>query len=122
MVKEKRPTLVFVCETKTRSYKIAGLQRRLDMEGCLVVDSVGRKGGLVFFWKKESGVKVINNSNWHISVHVTGDRREIDWTFTSFYGNSETGRICLFWDLLRKLRVKLICLETLMKFFGRRRR
>lgn len=103
MVKEKRPILVFVCETKARSCKIAGLQRRLGVEECLVVDYVGKRGGLVLLWRDEKGVEVVNYSNWHISMIVKRERDGRDWNFIGFYGHLEIGKIGLSWDLLRRL-------------------
>ncbi|KAG2725715.1 hypothetical protein I3760_01G079200 [Carya illinoinensis] len=101
LVKDKWPTLVFVCETKTKSYKISNLQRRLGMEGCLVVDSDGRRGGLVLLWRYENVVEVINYSSWHISVMVKGEKKGRDWQFTGFYGHPETRKRELSWELLR---------------------
>lgn len=46
MVKEKRPSLVFVIEIKVCANKMVVLKMRLGMEGCLAVDSMGRSGWL----------------------------------------------------------------------------
>ncbi|XP_042980093.1 uncharacterized protein LOC122310274 [Carya illinoinensis] len=104
MVKEKQPILVFVCETKIRSCKIVGLQRRLGMEGSFAVDSEGRRGGIVQFWRDEKGAEIVNYSKWHVTVIVKGERQEKDWCFTGFYGHPESGKRRLSWDLLRQLK------------------
>lgn len=74
------------------------------MEGCLVMDSIRRKGGLVLFWKYENAVEVINYSNQHVSVLVKREMEGKDWHFTGFYGQPKTGKIGLSWDLLRQLK------------------
>ncbi|KAG2679676.1 hypothetical protein I3760_11G061900 [Carya illinoinensis] len=79
LVKDKWPTLVFVCKTKTKSCKISNLLRKLGMEGCLVVDSDGRRGG---------------------------EKEGKDWQFTGFYGHPETRKRELSWEMLRQLRPK----------------
>ncbi|XP_042953523.1 uncharacterized protein LOC122290064 [Carya illinoinensis] len=72
------------------------------MEGCLIVDPVGRRGGLVLMWKYQKEVEVINYSNWHVNVLVKGEKEGSDWHFTGFYGHPETGKRRLSWELLRE--------------------
>jgi hypothetical protein len=62
MVNEKRPTLVFLMETKMMNNKICFLKNKLGFDGMFVVDCVGRSGGLALFWKEEAHVTIQNYS------------------------------------------------------------
>lgn len=46
MVKEKKPKLVFLMEIMIKTRRVEGLKKKLEIEGCFVVDPVGRRGGL----------------------------------------------------------------------------
>jgi exonuclease III len=50
MVKEKRPGVVFLMETKLRSNKSTYLKHKLRFEHMFVVDCKGRNGGLILLW------------------------------------------------------------------------
>lgn len=44
MVKDKKPNLVFLMNTKLLAYEIDFVKRTLMFKGCLVVDPRGRSG------------------------------------------------------------------------------
>jgi exonuclease III len=46
LVKEKKPNIVFLMETKLRANKMEKVQSQLGFEHMLVVDCVGKSGGL----------------------------------------------------------------------------
>jgi hypothetical protein len=59
MVKEKKPNLVFLLETKIRNNKkLVRIRSKLGYENMFIVDCVEKSGGLVLFWKKEAGVEI----------------------------------------------------------------
>jgi hypothetical protein len=76
MVKKKKPTLLFLMETKSRQNKMEGLRVRLGFEGLFVVDPVGRSGGLALLWKESDTLKIQNYTRRHINVVVKGYERE----------------------------------------------
>lgn len=62
MVKDKKPSLVFLIEIKLNSSRLAYLKNKLGFEGCFVVDSMGRSEGLMLLWKNEMEIEIINYS------------------------------------------------------------
>jgi hypothetical protein len=55
MVKEKKPLLVFLMETKMNNKKIEFLRAKLKFDNMFVVESVGRSGGLAMLWSDGKG-------------------------------------------------------------------
>jgi len=53
MVKEKKPNLLFLMETKVKKEKMELLRTKLRFEGLLAVDPIGRSGGLALLWKDD---------------------------------------------------------------------
>ena len=45
-VKDKYPDLVFLMETRLRRNKMDGIRKRLNFVNILIVDCIGRSGGL----------------------------------------------------------------------------
>lgn len=45
-MKEKKPDIVFIMETRIKSYKFDAIKRKLMYEGCFTVNLIGNKGGL----------------------------------------------------------------------------
>jgi exonuclease III len=50
LVKQYRPSLLFLSETKMREEKVKRFMWSLGYNGCLTVNSEGRSGGLALFW------------------------------------------------------------------------
>jgi hypothetical protein len=59
MVKEKRPNIIFLMETKCRKSKMEGIIVKLGFEGLFVVELVGQSGGLALLWKRLMSWKFI---------------------------------------------------------------
>jgi hypothetical protein len=51
MVKEKRPSFLFLIETKMKNAKLQFLRTKLAFEGMFTMELVGRKGSLALLWK-----------------------------------------------------------------------
>ncbi|KAL5801840.1 hypothetical protein ACOSQ3_033472 [Xanthoceras sorbifolium] len=64
-----------------------GMQLRLFLgfSGKLVVECVGRSGGLVLFWSSQLDISLLSFSLFHIDVSVSVVRCS-PWRFTGFYG------------------------------------
>jgi exonuclease III len=58
MVKEKKPTLLFLMETKSRQRTMEGLRVKLGFAGFFIVDPVGRSGGLALLWSDENELRI----------------------------------------------------------------
>jgi exonuclease III len=86
LVKQKKPFLVFLMETKLRRVQMETIRRKLEFFNMLTVDCVGKSGGLALLWGDETEVEIQNYSQRHINGTVRSSEREEPWRFTGFYG------------------------------------
>jgi len=84
MVKDKRPSLVFLMETKVTSKKVRCLPLKLGMENMFVVDCRGKSGGLILLWKSSALVEIQNFSCGHINAVVKEPNGGIAWKLSCF--------------------------------------
>lgn len=70
MVKENKPQVLFLVETKCRQHRIEGLCVKFGFAGAFSVESVGRSRGLALLWKKEGELEIQNFSRRHINAIV----------------------------------------------------
>jgi exonuclease III len=49
MVREKRPNLIFLMETKLRKKKMENVRTKIGLNNMFVVESIGKSGGLTLF-------------------------------------------------------------------------
>jgi exonuclease III len=103
MVKEKRPVMVFLMETKLRHNKMERVQCKLGFWNMLVVGCVGKSGGLALLWGDKLEVEIQNYSQRHINAKISSPISWLVWKCTGFYGNPESGKRGEAWDLLRYL-------------------
>ena len=105
LIKEKRPSLVFLMETKLRSKKMDLIRCKLGFNNLFVVDCVGKGGGLALFWKEDIIVDIQNFSPRHIHGIVTSTTplSTHKWKFTGFYGQPDVARRHEGWDILKHL-------------------
>ena len=69
-MKEKKPNIVFLMETKAHAKRMENVRSQLGFEHMMVVDCVGKSGGLALLWMSESRVEIQNYSCRHINVNV----------------------------------------------------
>jgi exonuclease III len=62
MVKEKRPEVVFLMETKCRNAKMERVRVRIGFEGLFVVEPIGKSGGLAMLWRDSNTLEIQNYS------------------------------------------------------------
>jgi hypothetical protein len=103
MVKEKKPKIVFLMETKARAKRMERVRSQLGFEYMLVVDCVGRSGGLALLWSTEVEVEIQNYSYRHINAKVCSTQSNFVWKLTGFYGHPEAHKRIEAWQLLRFL-------------------
>ncbi|XP_075492592.1 uncharacterized protein LOC142530656 [Primulina tabacum] len=101
LVAEKNPSLLFLSETKLRDNQCQWWKNVLGFSGMFIVNCLGRSGGLMLMWKEPFGVRIMSYTMGHIDCTVR--HSEKFWRFTGFYGNPESNKRYLSWDLLLRL-------------------
>ncbi|KAK3228648.1 hypothetical protein Dsin_000529 [Dipteronia sinensis] len=95
-------------ETKCDHVKLEKWRIKLGFCGKLVVNSLGKSGGLCLYWINNVVVDLLTYSQCHIDVMISGlgSKR---WRFTGFYGHPEQSQMKHSWTLLWRLA----CMSTL---------
>ncbi|XP_030502725.2 uncharacterized protein LOC115717895 [Cannabis sativa] len=103
LVSQKKPNLLFLCETLCNKSSLESLRAQLGFEGCFVVEARGHSGGLALLWKEASEVVIQGFSFNHIdaTVHMVGLP---PWRFTGIYGEPKRELRSQTWDLFRSLK------------------
>jgi hypothetical protein len=78
MVKDKRPNLVFLMETKLRKTKMENVRTKIGFNNMIVVECVGKSEGLVLFWEDSLDIEVQNFSQRHVNAIVHDQQLNID--------------------------------------------
>lgn len=102
VVRQERPNFVFLCETKDNKGKLERVRRALGFDGLIVVDAIGKSGGLALLWRIKDQVKLNNLSKHHIDVEISVDDKA-KWRLTGLYGEPDRQQRRNTWDLLRTL-------------------
>jgi hypothetical protein len=84
-VREHRPTLVFLSETRQNKKLVESLSKRLGYKSCLPVSLPCKGGGLALWWSEDVKVDLINFSPHHIDV-IIQEEKEIKCRSTFVYG------------------------------------
>ncbi|KAL5767062.1 hypothetical protein ACOSQ2_013845 [Xanthoceras sorbifolium] len=93
---------IFLCDTLVGHHLMESIRVQLGIVGKLVVNKIGRSGGLCLFWADSVSVKLLSFSFFHIDVLVD-DSSSNCWRFTGFYGHPEASQRIHGWNLLRRL-------------------
>jgi hypothetical protein len=104
MVKVKRPTVVFLMETKMRQAKMEKIRCSLGFNNLFTVDCVGKSGGLALLWNEDMGLEIQNYSCRHIHAIVKNPAGGQAWKFTAFYGHPNASKRGEAWNLLKHLK------------------
>jgi hypothetical protein len=115
LVKNKKPDLVFLMETKLIQNKASFFKAKLGFDNSFMVDSKGHSGGLILLWQSEWQVSIQNYSRRHINVVINMGSSGIPWKFMGFYGHPVVAKHHEAWSLLRCLASMLpipwLCLD-----------
>jgi hypothetical protein len=76
------------------------IKMRLGFDNMLVVEGVGKGGGLALLWKEGWGIEVQNYSNQYINAVVSSTNS----TPMGFYGHPKMHKRVEAWSLLRHLK------------------
>jgi exonuclease III len=104
LTREKKPTILFLMETKCHRNKMEIVRVKLGFECLFTVDSVGMSGGLVLLWKDTEIVEIQNYSRRHINAIMKDGAIAHPWKLTGFYGHSDWTKRHEYWALLNFLR------------------
>nr|CCA66036.1 hypothetical protein [Beta vulgaris subsp. vulgaris] len=92
LLASENPQIVFLSETKLKSYEMESVKKKLKWEHMVAVDCEGecrkRRGGLAMLWRSEIKVQVMSMSSNHIDI-VVGEEAQGEWRFTGIYGYPE---------------------------------
>jgi hypothetical protein len=102
MVREKRPNLVFLMETKLHKKKMENVRTKIGLNNMFVVESIGKSGGLALFWEDECRVEIKNFSHRHINS-LYDQFLNVKWKFTGFCGQPDATKRIEAWSLLKHL-------------------
>uniref|UniRef100_A0A803PJK4 Reverse transcriptase domain-containing protein n=1 Tax=Cannabis sativa TaxID=3483 RepID=A0A803PJK4_CANSA len=99
----KKPDVIFIMETKLSIGSITRFKNAFHFPNGIEVPRVGLGGGLLFLWKADVNVSIINYGinfiDCYISV-VDGT----NWHFSGFYGAPNVSQRIFTWELLKKLK------------------
>ncbi|KAF4380398.1 hypothetical protein F8388_024691 [Cannabis sativa] len=102
MSKSFSQTLFFCRKTLVTHLVLEVMRVRLGFVGKLVVEKIGRSGGLCLFWSSNVTVVLKGYSRNHIDVMVCS-HGDLWWLYTGFYGQPEAHLRSQFWCLLERL-------------------
>jgi hypothetical protein len=100
--KAEDPDILFLSETKLLEKEMERFRWMLNMPNLIVVDCVGRRGGLALFSRKGLEVNLRWKGRYHIDVDVVGELGN-KWRFTGIYGESKASQKDKTWRLIRTL-------------------
>ncbi|KAB2600004.1 hypothetical protein D8674_010275 [Pyrus ussuriensis x Pyrus communis] len=98
LIRKKRPSMIFLSETKMKDHRIIGVRRRLGYLHGFDVAPSGISGGLSLWWEDNLKVNIILSSK-HIIDAVMRVKGQSQWCrFTGVYGTSYRAEKNLYWD------------------------
>ncbi|KAF9595596.1 hypothetical protein IFM89_001345 [Coptis chinensis] len=83
----ERPSLVFVCETKSGWKKSGRLIRKLGFSDACIVPSQGLSGGLWLLWSDLCTVTILYKSSWIIQAEIHESGKV--WYFSGIYASPD---------------------------------
>ncbi|XP_024195673.1 uncharacterized protein LOC112198800 [Rosa chinensis] len=102
LLRVQDPDFVFLMETKKKKQVMERVCSKLGYANCRAVERTGKQGGgLVFFWKDNMNVSVIDATTGFIDVLALIEGKQV--RLTGFYGSPETGERRHSWEALRRL-------------------
>lgn len=103
---QKKPDVVFLCETLCKKEKVDQVKVELGFEGSFAVDSRGHSGGLAMLWKKQEEGRLLSFSTNHIDMELSIEGHP-NFRLTGFYGEPQRNLRRSSWNLIRQLNEAL---------------
>ncbi|KAL0403940.1 UNVERIFIED_CONTAM: hypothetical protein Sradi_2034800 [Sesamum radiatum] len=98
-VREIKPVVLFLSETKCGNSKFEKVRDQLNMYG-VCVPAVRKAGGLALMWRKDVLVQLSSYSKNHIDVDVLSEDTTANWRFTGIYGEADVTKRKEVWNRL----------------------
>ncbi|XP_062088399.1 uncharacterized protein LOC133794966 [Humulus lupulus] len=105
LIKNNRPEVIFLMETKLTKDKVATMCKQLSYDNGFEVPRIGLGGGLMQLWKENVMISVQSSSYNHISCFISFDNQHLSWHFSGFYGHPAVSNRHMTWELLQHLRI-----------------
>lgn len=67
---DKKPDVVFLCETLCKKEKAEQVKRGLDFGGSFAVEARGHSGGFAMIWRKQDDGTLLSSSINHIDMEI----------------------------------------------------
>ncbi|GKV02210.1 hypothetical protein SLEP1_g14669 [Rubroshorea leprosula] len=91
-----RPSIVFLMETKQRTWVLERLRRQLGFFGGEYVEPDGRSGGLAIWWEEGMDIHFFEKTKFFIDG-VCREKQQDTWHFTFVHGPSRRAERPSFW-------------------------
>ena len=99
--------LVFVMETRRKSYEVNSLRHLQGLANIAMVDCMGegkeRVGGLLLMWSNKLDVRVLSFSLNHIDMEVEDMGTGYTWSATGIYGFPDGVSKHKTWELIQRM-------------------
>lgn len=89
LLREHRPKIMFLCETKLKVKQMQEKAKRLRYQNCFAVNREGLGGGLALLWNEEVIVDIKSYSKHHVDAVVHSENGSY-WRCTGIYGHPES--------------------------------
>ncbi|KAM6588352.1 uncharacterized protein LOC133038470 [Cannabis sativa] len=103
LVSHHSPDVVFIMESKLRIGSLSKFRNVLKFPNGIEVPRVGLSGGLLFLWKSNVNVSMINYGINFVDCYM-GFVDGPSWHFSGFYGAPSISQRQFTWELLKKLK------------------
>ncbi|XP_060961018.1 uncharacterized protein LOC133031516 [Cannabis sativa] len=103
IVIQKKPIVLFLCETLAKKEAIEKLRLSIGFEGAFSVDAQGKSGGVALLWRDAEEVQLLQFGSNYIDVSVQ-NRDHGEWRLTGLYGEPNRSLRKRTWDLIQTLK------------------
>ncbi|GAA0161395.1 hypothetical protein LIER_17723 [Lithospermum erythrorhizon] len=100
-----KPKLVFLMETKLHGNEWVHIKNKIKLPQALLVDGIGRGGGLVLLWTRDLEVEILSYSNIEASIKEMG---AAPWRLVGFYDHHKVVKRKMTWNLLRFISISSV--------------
>ncbi|XP_060972109.1 uncharacterized protein LOC133038080 [Cannabis sativa] len=103
LISQTSPDVIFIMESKLSVGSITKFRNILKFPNGVEVPRVGLSGGLLFLWKSDVNVTILNYGKNFVDCYMSLSDGP-SWHFSGFYGDPCVSQRNLTWQLLTKLK------------------